>query len=150
MGSDILEESLTDCTEAGNVDETVVSGAGVKKSCESPSMNANSLLSVRRARSRPSLFASVLQNSQPRRKLTSTTFLFFRSAFELEGELNAAWRYLKTSQFPVAARTDEISVNDDGDREDRYGTSGGGRAGWIGIIDSGISLFFFFFFLSFL
>lgn len=53
MGSDALEESLTDCTEAGNVDETVLSGAGVEKSCESPSMNANSLLSVRRARSRP-------------------------------------------------------------------------------------------------
>lgn len=72
------------------------------------------------------LFASALQKSQPRRKLTSTTLRFFalfsspapKVVLASDDALNAAYRYLKTNQFPVAPRTDETSVREDWGRED--------------------------------
>jgi hypothetical protein len=65
-------------------------------------------------------FASALQNSQPRRKLTRTTFFFApscdsskpRLALELFEVMSAVYRYLRTSQLEVAPRIDEINVRE--------------------------------------
>lgn len=74
-----------------------------------------------------SRFASALQNSQLRKKLTSTTFLLapFASSsvpvetFELEDVPSAAYRIRNTSQLDVAPRIDEISVRVDSGWFDR-------------------------------
>jgi hypothetical protein len=72
-------------------------------------------------------FASALQNSQPRKKLTSTTFLLAplesssvpMETLELEDVPSAAYRYLSTSQLDVAPRIDDTSVREDSRWSDR-------------------------------
>jgi hypothetical protein len=72
-------------------------------------------------------FASALQNSQLRKKLTSTTFLLAplesssipTEALKLEDEPNAACRYLRMSQLEVAPRIEETSVREDSGWFDR-------------------------------
>ena len=85
-----------------------------------------------------SRFASDFQNSQPRRKLTRTTFFFFlplgdssRPIEELGFDeiLRDACKNLRTSQLDVAPKMDETSVNEDSCWVDRYGARRGGSGG---------------------
>jgi hypothetical protein len=86
--------------------------------------------------------ASALQNSQPRRKLTSTTLFLDplcdspspSEALRFEEVLNDAWRNLNTSQFDVAPSMDETSVSDASGWVDRYGARRGGSGGCEGMI----------------
>lgn len=96
---------------------------------------------LREYQPRTNRFASDLQNSQPRRKLTSTAF-FFRPPstpaipepeWELELALSAAHKNRNTSQFPVAPSTDETVVSDEGGGEHIYGVRRWGRGGWLGM-----------------
>jgi hypothetical protein len=76
---------------------------------------------------RTNRFASALQNSHPRKKLTSTTFLFApldsssvpMEILELEDVPSAAYRYLRTSQLEVAPRIDDTRVREDSRWSDR-------------------------------
>lgn len=96
---------------------------------------------LRKYHVRTNLFASDLQNSQLRRKLTSTTFFFLPPSgptipgpeWELGGALSAAHKNRNTSQFPVAPSTDETVVSDEGAGEHIYGVRRWGRGGWLGI-----------------
>ena len=81
-------------------------------------------------------FASVFQNSWLRMKLTSTTFFLVPLCSSSEpnavlglGELNAAWRNLRTNQFEVAPRIEEARVRDESGRSDTYGARRGGSGG---------------------
>lgn len=47
--------------------------------------------------------------------------------------LSAAYRNLRTSQFPVAARTEDTTLRDDWGGE-RQGVSRGGSGGWAGMV----------------
>ncbi len=90
---------------------------------------------------RTNLFASDLQNSQPRKKLTSTTFFFLTPStpaipgpeWRLGVALSAAHKNRNTSQFPVASSTDETVVSDEGGGEHIYGVRRWGRGGWLGM-----------------
>ena len=82
------------------------------------------------------LFASALQNSHPRRKLTRTTFFLEsfwgsswpRKAFWFD-VFKAEYRDLKTSQLDVAPKIEETNVSEDSGCDDRYGARRGGSGG---------------------
>lgn len=83
------------------------------------------------------LFASALQNSQPRKKLTKTTFFLAplcgssrpRDAFGFVEVLRAVYRSLRTSQLDVAPRIEVIKVSEASGWDDRYGAMRGGSGG---------------------